>query len=303
MVKKIAVTGAFSYTGKYITQRLLARDYQVITFTGHPDRPDPFNGQVQVFPYNFNDSKTLTSALEGVSILFNTYWVRFNHGESTFDLAVENTKTMIHAAENAGVSRIVHTSITNPSIDSPLPYFRGKAMIEDMIVKSRLSYAILRPTVLFGDEDILINNIAFLLRNFPFFIVMGDGNYRLQPVYVEDFASLAVAAAHQRESRIEDVVGPDIFTFNELVNVIAEKLQIPLKLIHVKPDIALWASRLVGFFMNDVVLTKDEMAGLMAGLLVSRKKPMGKTGLSDWLSMNISNIGRRYASELVRHYK
>lgn len=302
MPEKIAVTGAFSYTGKYITQQLLKRGDQVITLTGHPGRPDPFNGRVQVFPYNFDNPKVLATNLEGVSTLYNTYWVRFNHGESTFDRAIENTRMLIRAAENAGVKRIVHTSITNPSANSPLPYFRGKAVLEEIIRKSQPSYAILRPTVLFGKEDILINNIAFLLRRFPIFVVTGDGSYRLQPVYVEDFANMAVEAGQLRESLIMDVVGPDIFTFEEMVRLIASKLERSVRLIHFQPKPALWASQLIGFFVGDMMLTQDEVDGLMTELLVSQEAPRGITRFSDWLSANAIIIGRHYASELARHY-
>lgn len=157
---KIAVTGAFSYSGKYITRHLLAKGEEIITLTNHPNRPDPFGGKVKAFPLNFQNGQELTSNLRGVDVLVNTYWVRFDKGNNTQPQAVENTKILIEAAARAGVKRIVHISITNPSADSHLPYFWGKAANEKAVTDSGMSYAILRPTVLFGKEDILINNIA-----------------------------------------------------------------------------------------------------------------------------------------------
>jgi NADH dehydrogenase len=175
----IAVTGAFSYSGKYITRRLLARGEHVITLTGHPNRSDPFEGRVKAFPLDFRDEGGLMNSLRGVDTFFNTYWVRFDKNENTQPAAVENTRRLVRAAAQAGVRRIVHISITNPSADSPLPYFWGKAANEEAVIKSGMAYAILRPTVLFGKEDILINNIAWLLRRFPFFALPGNGSYRL----------------------------------------------------------------------------------------------------------------------------
>ena len=300
---KIAVTGAFSYTGKYITQRLLARGDEVITLTGHPDNPNPFDGQVKAYPFDFDAPEKLAETLADADILFNTYWVRFSHGDNTHNRAVSNTKTLIQATEQAGVKRIVHTSITNPSMDSDLPYFRGKAELEEAIKASSLGYAILRPTVLFGDEDILVNNIAWLLRNFPVFGLLGDGRYSLQPIFVEDYADLAVELSGQTDNIITDTVGPDIFTFEEMVNLVAEKIGQPARLIKMPPKLALWASQIIGDFVDDVVLTQDEVDGLMRGLLVSPDEPRGKTHLADWLRENKDSVGMKYASELKKHYR
>ena len=195
---KIAVTGAFSYSGKYITKRLLAGGEEVITLTGHPNHPDPFNGKVKAYPLNFVET-SMTHSLQGVDVLVNTYWVRFDKGENTQPRAVENTRKLVNAAKAAGVKRIVHISIANPSADSHLPYYWGKAANEKTVIGSGLSYAILRPTVLFGNEDILINNIAFL----TFFQNGTDGGIKIRLgcvviFTVSQFAG-AVDQAHARQ--------------------------------------------------------------------------------------------------------
>ena len=209
---KIAVTGAFSYSGKYITKRLLERGEEVITLTGHPNRPDPFNGKVKAYPLDF-DEAGMTKSLQEVDVLVNTYWVRFDRGANTQPNAVENTRKLVNAAKAADVKRIVHISIANPSAESHLPYYWGKAANEKAVIDSGLSYAILRPTVLVGKEDVLINNIAFLLRRFPFFFIPGNGMYGIQPVYVEDLADLAVEGVYSKENYVIDAVGPDSYTF------------------------------------------------------------------------------------------
>ncbi|MGE5123432.1 MAG: NAD(P)H-binding protein, partial [Acidobacteriaceae bacterium] len=295
------VTGAFSYTGKYITRRLLNQGRRVITLTGHPERSNEFGGRVPARSFNFDQPAALEESLRGAEVLYNTYWVRFSHDDVTFERAVENTRRLITAAKNAGVRRIVHVSITNPSVKSNLPYFRGKAILEDAIRASGLSYAILRPTVIFGDEDILINNIAYLLRRFPFFAVPGTGQYRLQPVFVEDFAELVVQQGSQSEDVVLDAVGPRVYTFNELVQLIGNKIGRSVRLVHVPPTLALWLSRLLGTLVGDVLLTRDELDGLMQELLVSEQSTTGQTRLEEWLENNAAQVGRRYASELNRH--
>jgi NADH dehydrogenase len=297
------VTGAFSYTGKYIARRLLSMGKGVITLTGHPNRPNPFGDRVSVAPFHFDNPTELAKSLQGAKTLFNTYWVRFPYGEDSFEKAIRNTKTLIEAAKAAGVRRIVHISVTNASEDSSLSYFRGKGRLENAIVHSGLSYAIIRPTLVFGAEDILINNIAWLLRRFPVFAVPGTGDYRVQPVFVEDVAELAVRAAQQEEDVIVDAAGPETYTFDELVRLIASTIHSRARIIHLRPGLALLVTKAIGGLVRDVVLTREEIDGLIANLLISEGPPTGQALLSDWLRRNGVRVGARYASELSRHFR
>ncbi|ACV63421.1 NAD-dependent epimerase/dehydratase [Desulfofarcimen acetoxidans DSM 771] len=298
-----AVTGAFGYTGKYITRRLLSQGKRVKTLTGHPNRHNPFGNHVSIAPFNFENPDKLIKSLQGATVLINTYWVRFSYGLVTYDKAVANTKILVKAAEKAGIRRIVHISISNASEDSSLPYFKGKGLLEKVIINSNLSYAIIRPTVIFGNEDILINNIAWMLRRFPLFAIPGPGDYKIQPVFVEDMVDLIVNAAGKEENIITDAVGPETFTFNELVQLIRDKTGANTRIIHMKPGLALFLSGLIGKIVRDVVLTRDEVEGLMANLLISKDPPLGKTRLSEWLGQNAATVGANYASELNRHYR
>ena len=297
------MTGAFGFTGKYLTRRLLSMGKRVTTLTGHPDRQNPFGDQINVAPLDFGSFNDLVKSLRGATDLYNTYWVRFSYGKVTFDQAIQNTKTLINAAKEAGVGRIVHISITNASTESPLPYFRGKGIVEKAIMDSGLSYAIIRPTVIFGAGDILINNIAWFLRRFPVFPVFGSGQYRVQPVYVKDVAAIAVREAARDADTIMDAVGPETFTFEQLVRLIAERVHSRARMIHMRPGLALLFSRLVGYVRKDVILTRDEVEGLMSNLLVSPGPATAETRLSHWLDRNAGSVGTKYASELDRHYR
>lgn len=297
------VTGAFSYSGKYIARELLAAGMKVRTLTRHPERPNPFGNAIEVAALNFDNPLELAESLRGATTLYNTYWVRFPFGQVTFETAVANTKRLILAAEQAGVRRIVHLSVSNPSEDSPLPYFRGKAALEKAIMKSSLSYAIIRPTLIFGTEDILINNIAWLLRHFPVFAIPGSGDYRLQPISAEDLAALAVRASSQDDNLIVDAAGPETYTYDELVRLVAQKIGRRARLMHLRPGLVVFLARLLRFVVNDVLLTPGEVEGLMSGLLVSNQPPAGQTRFSEWLERNAENLGTSYSSELDRHWR
>lgn len=294
------VTGAFGYTGKYITEKLLAAGIAVRTLTHSPNRLNPFGGRVDVHPFHFDRPDLLAVSLEGAEVLYNTYWVRFNHRLFNHAEAVRNTLTLFEAAKRAGVRRIVHTSITNPSEDSPLEYFSGKAVLERALRTSGMSHTILRPTVIFGQEDILINNIAWTLRRFPVFGVFGDGQYRLQPIHVEDFAHLAVEQAGCDQNVIIDAIGPETFSYRELAKTVGAIIGCPRPVVSVPPWLGYAAGWAIGKWTGDVTITRDEIEGLMAGLLYTESPPAGNTRLTDWTEQHRDTLGRRYASEVAR---
>lgn len=295
-----AVTGAFGYSGRYIAARLLSDGHQVITLTNSVPGTNPFGDSIRAFPLAFDQPEKLARSLDGVEVLYNTYWVRFNCKWFSHAQAVQNTLVLFDAARRAGVRRVVHVSITNPKDDSPLEYFAGKARLERALQESGLQYSILRPTVLFGREDILINNIAWALRRFPLFAVFGDGKYRLQPIYVEDLASLAVAEGKRTDNRIINAIGPENFAYEELVAAVGEAIGKRRRLVHVSPSLGYVASRVIGWFVGDIFITREEIKGLMDGLLHVDAPPAGNTRLTDWMRANAATLGRNYASELAR---
>jgi NADH dehydrogenase len=294
------VTGAFGYSGSYIARRLLDAGCRVRTLTNSPQRGHPLQGRVEAVPFHFDNEPALAASLEGASVLYNTYWVRFNHPRFKYADAVKNTLALFRAAVKAGVPRIVHVSITNPSEDSPFEYFRGKAQLERALRESGLSYAILRPAVLFGHEDILINNIAWVLRRFPVFGVFGDGSYRLQPIHVDDFARLAIEQGRGSDNATIDAIGPESFTYRDLVRAIGRIIGKPRPVVSVPPWFGHAVGWAVGKLVGDVTITRDEIGGLMAGLLHVDAPPAGQTRLTDWAKQHADTLGRRYASELKR---
>jgi uncharacterized protein YbjT (DUF2867 family) len=294
------VTGAFGYSGKYIARRLLDAGHRVRTLTNSPNRENPFGDSVEAHLFHFDEPAKLAKSLRGAKVLYNTYWVRFNHAEFQHATAVENTMKLFEAAKAAGVERVVHVSITNPDESSRLEYFSGKARLERALTESGLSHAILRPTVLFGKEDILVNNIAWMLRRFPVFGVFGDGQYRLQPIYVDDLAALAIEQGANNENCVIDAIGPETFTYRELVRTIAEILGKRRPIVSVPPALGYWAGVVMGKFVGDVVITREEIDGLMGDLLYVDSPPAGPTKLTDWAKENVGWLGSRYASELSR---
>jgi NADH dehydrogenase len=299
------VTGAFSYTGRFIARRLLADGRRVRTLTNHTRRPgaEDLLEHLEVEPLQFEDRARLRVALRGAGTLYNTYWVRFPRGGLDFDRAVANTRTLMTAAAEAGVKRVVHISVSNPSLDSRLAYYRGKAQTEEVVKASGMAWGIVRPTLVFAAGDILINNIAWMLRRMPVFGIPGDGTYRVQPVSAGDVAEIAVWAGRQADNVTVDAAGPEIMTFAELVDQVSIAVGRRPRLSYMAPSTFILAGRAIGLLTRDVVLTPEEVEGLMDELLVSAEPPRGRDRLDDWLLTNAATLGLKYASELSRHFR
>jgi uncharacterized protein YbjT (DUF2867 family) len=298
------VTGAFSYSGSRIAELLIESGRDVRTLTHHPDRQHPLRARVQAAPYRFDDPLALARSLEGITTLYNTYWVRFERGGTTFADAIANSRALFEAARRAGVARVVHVSIANPSLDSPLPYYRGKALVEQALTAADVPYSIVRPTWIFGGgRDVLANNIAWILRHMPVFVVPGDGRYLVQPVHVDDLAHICLRAAHGLTGVIVDAAGPEAMPFDELVRAIGRALGRQRPILHASPAVMAALSHALGLVVRDVVLTADEIRGLTSGLLVSHQPPLGQISLIEWLHENGPTLGRAYANELDRHFR
>ena len=305
MTKTHVVTGVTGYTGRYIAQRLLRKGHRVRSLTGHPNRPDPFGGQVRMMSYHFDNPDLLARSLVGVDTLFNTYWIRMAYGDMTHERAAENLRMLFAAAQWAGVRRVVHISIANATLDSHLPYYRGKALAEQSLREFGPSHAIVRPTLLFGRGDILLNNISWALRRFPIFPVPGRGDYPVQPGFVEDIADLAAELGEGEENVEMDAVGPEVFGYREYVELVKRSIGTTCLVTGLPPGLVLLGSKVVGKFVNDVALTRDAIDGLSAGLLASRETGTASlpTRLSQWLPDNSRALGLEYASEMERHYR
>ena len=297
------VTGAFSFTGRFIARRLMEQERPIKTLTNHTNRPGSEDIKAEVAPLQFSDRDALVESLRGADVLYNTYWVRFQHGRVRFGEAVANTRILVGAARDAGVRKVVHISVSNPEMDSPLDYYAGKARTERAVQESGLPYAIIRPTLIFGQGDILINNIAWLLRRLPVFGIPGRGDYRVQPVAGEDVAEIATWAAEQNDNVTVDAAGPDIVYYSEMVESIAIAVHRHPRFVYMSPRTTLRVARLIGRFVNDVMLNEPELEGLMQELLISKERPRGTRRLDNWLLTNAETVGMQYASELDRHWR
>jgi uncharacterized protein YbjT (DUF2867 family) len=287
-----------SYTGRAIAEELLSRGEAVRSLSRRDDPTDPLRARIDVAPLRFDDS--LVESLHGASTLYNTYWIRFERGGHTFDEAVARSLLLFEAARRAGVERIVHVSVSSADRADDLPYFRGKHRIEEWLAASGLDHAIVRPTLVFGSNDILLNNIAWILRRFPVFAIPGGGAYRVQPVSIRDTARICVEA---RSGETVDAAGPETITFRELVACLRDAIGARTRIVGGSAALAAPLTRLAGVLLRDVIVTGDELAGLGRSLLTSTEEPRGVDRFTDWAPSQAATLGHTYVSELKRNFR
>lgn len=296
------ITGAFSFTGRAIAARLLESGRAVKTLTAHPDRPNPLAGPIEAAPYTFDEPERLARVMEGVTTFYNTYWVRFERGRATFAQAVRNSRTLFQAAREAGVRRIVHISIAKADAAPTLPYYRGKAQAERELASVGVAYSVVRPALVYGHGDVLVNNLAWLLRRLPVFAIPGSGGYGVRPVHVNDVARLCVEAAAGEGNGTVDAVGPETFTFGDWVALVRDAVGARSWLVQVPAPLVSPLTGVIGRVLGDALITRDELEGLMAGLVTTDGPATGRIVFSDWLAEHASEVGRSYASEVRRHF-
>ena len=300
------VTGAFGYTGRWIAHHLVEQGAEVRTLTNSVGRDDPFDGKVEVHRYDFDNHEKLVDSLRGTAVLYNTYWVRYTVSGQGFGhaLAVKNSKKLFLAAKEAGVGKIVHLSVANPTKAPDWAYFRGKVIVEIFLKKTGLSYSIVRPTVLYGHrQDVLVNNIAWMLRRFPLFGMFGDGKYPVQPIYADDVANICIDQGQLSENTVVDAAGPETFEYREFLQILSEAMGRRTVLIPIPDLLTLMLGQFLGLFLQDIVITEAEIRGLRQGLTASSEEPLGTTSFREWAEENGANLGRKYRNDIkTRRY-
>jgi uncharacterized protein YbjT (DUF2867 family) len=302
MTQLDVVTGAFSYSGAAIAGELSRRDHRVRTLTGHPEKA-PADSEVDCRPLDFAAPAELRQSMAGAHTLYNTYWVRFSRGAVSHEAAVANSRTLFTAAAQAGVQRIVHVSITNPSLSCTDSYFAGKAQVEQALAECGVPYAIARPATLFGGNGVLVNNIAWLLRRLPVFAIGGRGDYRIRGIHVDDLAALCADLGARPGNVVQDAVGPQALTFRQLVEEIRAAVGSRAAIVPVPGALIPVLAGVLNVALRDRLLTADEYASMAAGRADSAAPATGRIAFTDWVREHGDELGRSYANELDRHFR
>lgn len=324
--RRVAITGALSYTGRYLAKRLLDEGHQVVNLSRRtaPLAPTPLSkadvAKVITHPLTFEDKSKLKAALQGCDVLFCTYWIRFAIGGDSHAAAADRCKALFELAREAGVQRVVFTSHTQATEDSPYAYIAGKAQAAAALREVGLpSYAIARPCGIFGDtpgESILVNNAAWVLRRLPLFLLANDGSSRFQPIHVRDFAELLFelggfgARGPGPAAQERDACGPDAPTALELFNSIGKAVGSTATIAapgFLSTSMVTALTKPIDWLTGDILLDADDLNLLCSGLTVANQPGdpaiAKRRSLLRWIDEVGPQLGNDYVSSISRYYK
>lgn len=227
----VALTGATGYVGGAVLQRLLRREHQVRALTRNPDRAGRLRdyGAVELVPGDLGDAAALRTLVSGTDAVVHLVGIIAPKGSQTFErVHVEGTAALAAAAQAAGVRRFAHMSALGARADAAAtPYHRTKAAGEDAVRRTIPGHVILRPSLIAGPGSVPLRMMIDMVRMAPVVPVIGDGRYRMQPVWLEDVAeAFAVAIERGDLSGTYDIAGPEPLTWHEMLDRIEGALAV-----------------------------------------------------------------------------
>jgi uncharacterized protein YbjT (DUF2867 family) len=222
----VTVFGGSGFVGRHAIRALAKEGWRVRAGVRRPDlaghlQPMGAVGQIQPVQANVRFPASVLRAAEGAAAVVNLVGILAKSGAQTFDAVhVEGARAVAKAAKQAGVKMLVHVSALGADRNSKAVYGRTKASGEAAVLEQFPDAIILRPSLVFGPEDQLFNRFAGLAQVSPLLPLIGGGQSKLQPVYVDDVAAAigAVCAGKATPATIYELGGPDIVTLRELLD-------------------------------------------------------------------------------------
>ena len=290
MSKLVTIYGGSGFVGRYIARRMAKEGWRVRVAVRRPNealfvKPYGVVGQVEPVACNIRDDASVRAAMRGADAVVNCVGILNRSGKNSFEaVQAEGAARIARIAAEEGVARLVHLSAIGADAESPSVYQQTKAAGEKAVLAAFPGAVILRPSIIFGNEDGFFNRFAAMTRFGPVLPVVGAGT-RFQPVYVDDVAQAAVKGIKAEAAPgIYELGGPDVATFRDLMRQMLQVIRRRRLIVNV-PFFA--ASIMGGAFdllqavtlglFNNGLITRDQVRNLKADNVVSP----GAKGLAD----------------------
>jgi len=288
MSKLVTIYGGSGFVGRYIAQECARAGYRVRVAVRRPNeamfvKPYGSVGQVEPVFCNIRDNASVQSVMMGADIVVNCVGILAPSGKNTFDAVQhEGAERIARIAAAQGIEKMVHISAIGADKTSKSDYAVSKALGEEGVLKHMPNALILRPSIVFGNEDEFFNRFAGMARMAPMLPIVSPST-RFQPVYVEDVAEAAMAGVSGSASGIHELGGPDVNTFKELMEQMLDVIQRRRLVL----GLPVWVGRIMGFGFEaantvslgliPAALTRDQVRNLAKDNVVSGDFP----GLQD----------------------
>ena len=272
----VTVFGGSGFVGRYVVQALARTGCRVRVAVRQPHlanflQPTGSVGQIHPVQANLRYETSIRRAVEGADGVVNLVGILQASGKQSFRaIQTEGAGLIADAARDAGARSLVHLSAIGANRSSKSAYARTKADGEDRVTAAFPACIILRPSIIFGQEDEFFNRFASMARFSPFMPLIGGGRTRFQPVYVADVAQAVVAGleGRARPGAPYELGGPTIYTFRELLDMIADYSERKRPYL----PIPFWAAKLMGAltqWLPGAPITLDQVRLLQTDNVVS----------------------------------
>jgi len=239
----ILVTGGTGFIGNVLIRHLTESGYPVKLLL-HPSQESPKLPKSVPFDValtSLTDEKGLRAALKDVDTIIHLASAEsLGRKAELTSVDVQGTQALVQAATMANTKRFVYLSHLGADRASAYPLLKAKAIAEQFIRASGLPYTIFRSAIAYGEKDHFTNGLAFLLKVSPYFVMMPEeGQSLLQPIWVEDLASVMTWSLEMQETLNEtiEIGGPEYLSFRKICEIIIEQLNIKRRFVNLRPVI------------------------------------------------------------------
>lgn len=265
---KLAVTGASGFVGRNLLAALAGSGHDIRALV-HTRRPDSAAGErLEYVPADVHDLPSLRKALAGVEVVYHLVGIIVETKKLTFERTVaEGTRNVVRAARDCGVKKIIYVSALGTSATSETKYFQTKWLAEEAIRTSGLDHVILRPSLIYGPGDQSLSRLHRLLKYSPLMPIVGDGRYRLQPIFIDDLVQVLVPALTETgaSGRTIEMGGPEAFEFRQMTGIMKKVFNYRRLNIYIPFSLVRAVARVMETFLKPAPVTVDQLMMLRAG--------------------------------------
>ena len=274
----MTVFGGNGFLGRRIVRQLHAADFAVRIASRHPNRArsivSPASSRIESVFGDINDDPSVAAVLDGVFAVVNAVSLYVEHGADTFrSVHVEGAARVARLADQGGAQVFLHISGIGADVRSTSPYIRSRGQGEEAVCEAFPSARVLRPAVMFGPGDAFLMPLLLMLRRMPVFPMFGEGETKLQPVYVEDVGAASARVLQSPSAHpVYELAGPRIYTYRALLTELAASADSRPLLMPI--PFALWHA--IGYFgelLPRPLITRNQVELMQADSVAGSEVP------------------------------
>lgn len=266
----ILVTGGTGFVGGHVVQELRRRELPVRCLVRDPQRAARLVGWgCELVEGDMTDAASLRRAVEGAETVVHLVAIRQGKKEEFERIMVAGTRELLAAAADAGVGRFVLMSALGVSEATKdlVPYYGAKWEMERLTRSSGVPFVIFRPSFIFGRDGGILPTFAKLARLAPVTPIIGSGDQRIQPIWVDDVAACFADATERDDvpGRVFELGGPDVVSWNEFWERLKRARGIRRPSVHVPVGLMRGGALVTERLPGDIPLTRDLLKMLEGG--------------------------------------